>query len=76
MTRVTHGSGRIESYTYNKVVSPLTFYDGYHYSFTWTEGRKLESVTYNNKAISYQYDYVVFAVKKLIPTILMWSTIS
>ena len=43
-----------ESITYDAIGNPLTYREGM--SFTWTDGRKLSSITKGTDSISYAYD--------------------
>ena len=42
--------------TYDGSGSPLIYYNGADYTFTWEQGRQLASVTKGNKTASYTYD--------------------
>ena len=54
-----------QSITYDGSGNPISFYDGYHYEMEWTEGRKLASITYNNKVTGYEYNHEGLRIKKL-----------
>lgn len=44
------------SITYDSIGNPLSYYNGSSYSFTWTEGRRLQNATKGSSSTSYAYD--------------------
>lgn len=44
--------------------NPLSYYNGDRYTFSWTEGRKLASSTYDGRATTYEYDHEGLRTKK------------
>ena len=56
-----------QSITYDAIGNPLSYYDGYRYTFTWTEGRRLASVQYGSQLTRYLYDANGLRTKKINP---------
>ncbi len=52
------------NYTYDAIGNPLSYYNGY--SFTWTQGRRLTTVSGNSKSISYAYNSAGIRIKKTV----------
>ena len=68
LTTVTK-NGQPHTITYDDIGNPLTYYNGYslNYYFTWTEGRRLKTYTYNDETTAYEYDYTGLRTKKTNP---------
>ena len=53
-----------ETLTYDEIGNPLTYYNGESYSLSWTEGRKLATITTDGKTTNYLYDANGNRIKK------------
>ena len=50
---------------YDAIGNPLSYYNGDSYTMTWTQGRKLKTVTVDDKTTTYEYDYNGYRTKKI-----------